>query len=178
MKINNRGISLIEVIVVVAIMMVLTATSVSAMSYLVRGNAKKAAKTIYSFVTQSRTDAMTKSGDWTLTIKKSGDNFVLVTECTGFSLGGVLQDCLDSAGNAYDKTVLDSNVTGIMCGGIAIDDANSCVIKFKKSTGEVDKINGHEATASSGGYMDIVVSLSGNTRTLRLYYLTGKIEQQ
>lgn len=176
MKMNNRGVSLIEIIVVVAIITILTASSVSAMSYLTRGNAKKAAKTVYSFVTQSRTDAMTKSGNWSLTIKKSGDNFVLVTECTDFYFGGVLRNCLDASGSeAYDKTVLDSSVTGITCGGVAVDDANPYVINFKKSTGAVDKINGSEAT---GGYTDIVVSLSGNTRTLRLYHLTGKIEQQ
>lgn len=174
MKTDNRGVTLIEVIVVIAIMMVLTATSVSAMSYLARGNVKKAAKTVYSFITQSRTDSMAKSGKWSLTIKKDGNNYVLVTECTGFYINGALQDCLDADGKAYDKVVLDSNVTGITCNGVLIDDSTSYVINFKKNTGEVEKINGSKP---SGGYTDIVISLSGNTRTLRLYYLTGKVEQ-
>lgn len=154
MKSDNRGFSLVEVVVVMAIMVVLVSTSVSALSYLVRGDIKKAAKTLYSSIASNRTNSMAKSGDWIYTVSYEDNHFVLRSICDG---------------TEYDKEVLSDRVNSITIGGNPLSS-----IKFMKSTGAVSSINGTDVTA---GYADIVITISGNTRTLRLYYLTGKIEQ-
>lgn len=154
MKSNNKGFSLIEVIVIIAIMAVLTASSMSALTYLLRGDIKKATKTLYSSITSSRTSSMAKAGDWTFVVEHDGTSYVLRTMCDGVE---------------YESEVLSYRVSSI-----TIDGSPLTSIKFVKNTGAVSSINGGDVLA---GYSDIVITIGGNQQTLRLYYLTGKIEQ-
>ncbi len=154
MKSNNSGFSFVEVIVVIAIMVVLTSSSVQALSYLTRGDIKKATKTLYSFIASSRTNSMAKSGEWIFEVSHDGTQYVLRSLCDGVE---------------YDMEKLSNRVGSITINGDALTS-----IKFAKNTGAVTSVNGIDVVA---GYADIVISISGNERTLRLYYLTGKIEQ-
>lgn len=171
MKLNNKGLTLIEVIVVIAIMAVLTTTSVNAVSYVLKGDIKKATKTLYSAITSTRTNAMAKTGGWQFTVTHDG---------TKYSLNSVW----DEIAEPFSTEVLSNRVDSITvtCSGATM---NLSSIEFEKNTGAVRTIVGDAGViynrASSGsplaGYADIVISISGNKQTLRLYYLTGKIEQ-
>jgi hypothetical protein len=66
------------------------------------------------------------------------------------------------------EDVLNERVTSITVDGNPLTS-----IKFAKSTGAVKSINGVDVSA---GYSDISVNMTSGSRTLRLYYLTGKIE--
>ncbi len=174
---DNKGFSFIEVIVVVAIIAVLAASSVSAMSYLLRGDIKKATKTVYSEIASNRTYAMAKPGDWIFTVDNSSGVFVLES---------INAESINADGSyvnpvTYSEEKLSNRVSSIevkICaadGSVVSDYTTLNSISFKKSTGAVKAVNG--ITANYGGYAEIKVDISGNSRVLRLYFLTGKIEQ-
>lgn len=154
MKSNNKGFSLVEVLVVIAIMVILTSASVQALSYLTRGDIKKATKTLYSFIASNRTSSMAKSGEWSFEVSNDGTQYILYSMCDGAE---------------FDMEKLSNRVDSITINGEPLTS-----IRFAKNTGAVSSINGVDVVA---GYADIVISISGNKQTLRLYYLTGKIEQ-
>lgn len=174
---DNKGVSIVEMIVVIAIMAVLTASSVSAMSYLMRGDIKKATKTVYSEIASNRTYAMAKPGEWIFTVDSSSGVFVL----NSINAESIADDgsCVNPTN--YSEETLSNRVSSIEVkvynadGSVVSDYTALSSISFKKSTGAVSKING--TNTNYGGYADIKVDISGNNRVLRLYFLTGKIEQ-
>lgn len=175
---NNAGFSLVEVLVVVAIIAVLAAMSTSGLSYLIRGNIKKAVKTMHSAIATSRTDSMSRSGKWELVI--SG----------GPSIGS------DSQTDPYVVTNGYTDTTGIfvaedeyqfdpMMTSIRLWDADGNLkgyltnIQFEKSTGAVKSVTSTETTItrdSNPGYVDIEIIVNDNSRKIRLYYITGQME--
>lgn len=174
---DNQGFSFIEMIVVIAIMAVLAASSVSAMSYLLRGDIKKATKTVYSEIASNRTYAMAKPGDWIFTVDNSSGVFVLES---------INAESINADGSyvnpvIYSEEKLSNRVSSIevkICaadGSMISDYTPLSSIAFKKSTGAVKAVNG--VAANYGGFAEIKVDISGNNRVLRLYFLTGKIEQ-
>lgn len=174
---NNKGVSIVEMVVVIAIMAVLAAASVSALSYLMRGDIKKATKTVYSEIASNRTYAMAKPGDWVFTVDNSSGVFVL----NSINADEIKDDGTYVNPITYSEETLSNRVTSIQVkiykadGTIVSDYADLSSITFKKNTGAVAKVNG--IAANYGGFADIKVDISGNTRELRLYFLTGKIEQ-
>lgn len=167
---NNKGFSLVEMLVVIAIMAILASVSVSAMGYLMRGDIKKAAKTLYSEIASNRTYAMAKQGDWLFSVDNSSGVFVLSSMNT--TSGGTI---------TYSEETLSNRVSSIevmiySADGSVISDYTALnTISFKKSTGAVNEING--ASVNYGGFADIKISISTSGMVLRLYFLTGKIEQ-
>ncbi len=175
-ELDNKGFSLVELLVVIAIMTVLASISISAMSYLTRGDIKKALKTVYSEIASNRTFAMAKPGDWIFEVDSSTGVFVLKS---------INADEIKADGSfvnpvTYSEEKLSDRVSFIQVkiysadGSIVSDYTDLSTITFKKNTGAVEKING--TNVNYGGYADIKVDISGNSRELRLYFLTGKIE--
>lgn len=161
-KNDNRGLSLIEVVVVVGILVILAGTTASAMSYMVRGNVKEAAKSTYSAIASNQTYAKAKSGDWTLVCMHNGTQYVLQSICS-------------EVATPYEETLLSNRVTSVKYkDSTAADYTDLLTLQFKKNTGAVAAING--AAVPSAGYADIQVAIEGNLANLRLYYLTGEIE--
>lgn len=156
---DNKGISLVEILVVIGILAILTVTSVSALSQLSRGEIKKAVKTVQSSLVQNRIDSMAKTGDWKWCIEHDGSNYNIVIYYKGLS---------DTAFSAVDTIELSDQVTSITFNDVPLES-----ITFKKNTGAVNEVNTITCTSGVG---TIAITCSGNTRTLKLYYLTGKVE--
>lgn len=171
MKLNNKGVSLIEVLVVIGIIAILSTVSVSALVYVNKGDIKKATKTLLSEITSARTYSMAKTGDWKFEVVHNGSSFVLNT------IGGADNYSEAVLSNRVDniKVVTNSGATGTL-GGIVFQKNTGAVMSITDSTGAI-LYSRSGAGSSLAGYADITVSISGNERTLRLYYLTGKIEQ-
>lgn len=178
MKTDNRGVSLVEVLVVIGIMAILASLTASAAGYLTRGNVKKASKTVYSMLVASRTDSMAKSGTWVLTFSQNPEG--------RFQLESSVTDLVLSGGTTYsgsdEKQMLEKNITGLSVAGVAVDASTPIAIEFAKNTGAVSRIyvvggSDIKATTDLAGYADVVITAYGNTFTNRLYYLTGDVEQ-
>ncbi len=166
---DNRGLSLIEVVVIVGILAIMAATTASAASYMVRGNIKDAAKSTYSAIASNQTYAKAKAGDWTLTCAYNGTQFVLSSICDYVDASGVANNYI------FEETLLSNRVTSVKYKDSTwADFIELQTIKFKKNTGAVSMINGNPVP--SAGYADIQVAIEGNLAYLRLYYLTGEIE--
>lgn len=164
-KLNNKGFSLIEIIVVVGIMAILAVSSISLTSYLMRGNVKQATNTLYTAIASNQTFSKAKSGDWQLVIDNSTGVYKVKSVCTNTS--GTVDE--------YEEYVLSDRVSTVLIK----DSADSgytpfTSLEFQKNTGAVATING--ATVPKAGYADIQIDISGNKAYLRIYYLTGEIE--
>lgn len=183
---DNRGVSLVEVLVVMAILTILTTISVSSLNYVIRGDIKKATKTLYSAIASNRTYSMAKPGRWT---------FNVFTDAEGvYQYQSVKLEEKDGSGVVtspeiiYDEEKFSNRVDFIR---VCIYGANESLIAdysdlvsivFKKNTGAVDSItttgNVYKASDNPGGFADIMIDIAGNNRILRLYFLTGEIEQK
>ena len=73
-KLNNAGFSLIELIVVIAIMTILVGGASLGISLAFSKDAAKCATMINDAIYTTRMNSMSKAGTYTLTIEKNGDN--------------------------------------------------------------------------------------------------------
>lgn len=194
-KKDNRGVSAIEMVVVMAILVVLATSAFSAMTFLSRSDIKKASKTLYSAITSCRTSSMARSGYWC---------FAVYQDASGcFVLDSVQGDTLDETTGTYgtaivhDHEVLSNKVSSIQANIVYANGTETGYvdlksITFKKNTGAVEEINSVTTTesggsrvytvgtgvdAKSGGYADIKITISENERVMRLYFITGEVEQ-
>lgn len=192
---DNRGVSIIEMVVVMAILVVLATSVFSAMTFLTRSDIKKASKTLYSAITSCRTSSMARSGYWC---------FAVYQDATGcYVLDSVQGETVDEASGTYGTAVVhDHEVMSNLVSSIQVNIVNAdgsetgyvdlYSITFKKNTGAVDEINsvttaeasgtrvytvGTGIDAKSGGYADIKITISENERVMRLYFITGEVEQ-
>lgn len=174
---DNRGVSLVEILVAMAIMVVITTSSVTALSYIARGDIKKATKTLYSAISSNQTYAKAKSGQWEFRVGRPTGT-VLVLQSVNQSIAA---DGTPTGEVIYDEQEMSDRVSAITVeiysadGSAVSGETDLTSITFKKNTGAVDTINA--AAVPSGGFANITVNISGNRLTLRLYFMTGKIEQ-
>lgn len=171
MKLDNRGFTLVEVVVVVSIIAVLSVFSFNALNYVNKGDIKEATNTLYSEIMSSRTSSMARTGEWYFQVSHDGTSFILET-------------IWDQEATSVSRVPLSYRVDSIKAtyNGTTVDLAT---IEFQKNTGAVKKITGVGGVlydrslpgASLAGYCDIVLNLDGNERKLRLYFLTGEIER-
>ena len=162
LKNDNRGVTFIEVVVVVAILTILATSTASALSFMIRGNVKDAAKNTYSAIASNQTHAKAKSGTWVLTCAYNGTQYELKSMCSELA-------------EPYAVTVLSNRVTAVRVKDSAdADYTDLMTLQFEKNTGAVAAINGNPVP--NAGYADIQVAVENNLAQLRLYYLTGEIE--
>lgn len=171
MKLNNKGVSLVELLVVIGIISILAATSVSAAGYLARGDIKKATKLVYSSITTCRTNTMAKTGTWYFEVDRSAPQMHLKV-------------MWDEITETFSEEILSNRVSGIkvIYSGAEYDLGK---IDFEKSTGSVKSISTADGSIvydrnnsayPLAGYADIKVSIDTSSLQLRLNFLTGKIE--
>lgn len=187
LKNDNRGVSVVEMAVVIAILAVLTVTSMSALSYLIRGDIKKATKSVYAAISSNHTQAMAKPGNWIFTVDRGGSVIVLLSTREEYSYSDNSGATVTVPALEFDRVELSDRVDSVSVRiyeadgspaslGGSSDWVDLTSIRFKKNTGAVDKINEQDLPSASG-YAHIKVSISGHERLLILYFLTGEIEQ-
>lgn len=131
MENNNKGFSMIELIITIAIMAILTGSFVSAAGYLKYANAKAGAKKINTELSELRIDSMSKmKTPYMYLYNIDGNTYMKV----------VTGDNADSA--SISSGVLDKNTTKIgnsqvkiSCDGTVIAENKSVQIYMNKSTG-------------------------------------------
>lgn len=169
-KKKNRGFSLIEIIVTIAIMAVITAGAVSIYSLINSSKLKSMAGKVNDAISDVRSDTLTKEGVYGLLMRY--DNTDKCCTISFYKDGNVSNPykkiSLGKSGRYYVK-----DKSGNKC-YLDRTDTNGLDIEFNKSDGSFSLIN---ATASGTAIdMDnyIYVEYSGKVKKIKLIKLTGK----
>lgn len=176
-KVNkNAGFSMIELIVVIAIMAVMVGIAFIGFGMLNGGNAKKAEKNILSQLADVRTSTLAKAGLWTAEIYSDGSQYKIDIKNKTDVISSTKIGSRISI--AYQDSVAASEA--------AVDKDYKLVVSFSQGTGAVTKVEQiptaggagvqlyNSATTSAKG--DIVIKVNASPRsTLTLWYATGKV---
>jgi len=164
-NLGNRGLTLVELLIVIAIMVILTGGVLSGFGILHNGRVKEAAYGINDYILELRMKSMSVAADgFNLSIKKGTDGYALeLNKKEGED------EVLIKSLELSPQVVADFN-------DIEIENA---VITMDKSTGAVKTItiNDEEVDLTAGlesGKFKFVSG--GRERSLTLYYNTGKTE--
>lgn len=167
MKKDQRGFSMVELVVVIAIIGVLVGASVSLLGYLRYANNQKAVETVSDMLNRMRITSMSRQGPQYLYIYRLSDGYYM-------KLTDVLLDTYDDAALGSDGTKICSSGIAIsmnMTGGTPTDlQIQNQVIRI------VYKRNGvlNDNTAAGGSNADQIIFTSNTTYTIRIYTSTGK----
>ena len=167
MKIDQKGMSLVEIILVIALVGILAGTSVSMIGYVHYANTKKTVEAVDAALDKQQVNAMSKAGKSYLYIYKLSDGYYMKQ----------LTDELTT----FDGTKLDTNGKKLSGNGTEIYlesesgtlvDGSSFVRICYKKTGIFDKevlVDGTECTN-----VEKIVVKGNGTYTITLVEETGK----
>ncbi len=173
MKRKCGGFSLIELIVVIGIMVVLAGVAVLSYNIVRRSNVDKAASNITSAYNKARTYAMSKSGTWSLEVKKTDGTYYgyiyqtstdgTTTKVNTYELGKYYtlefssDDSLTATINNSDSVIIEFNANGSI-----------------KSVNLGDGTNYYTDGSSTGTYCVFHMEYGSRSGSVTVYYSTGK----
>ena len=176
MKTNrNKGFSMIELIVVVAIIGIFTALASISFNYLKSGNVKAAAKTIDSTLSKLKLDTMSKEAKPYMCLYREGNYYYMF--CT-------TADKAESPSTTNGEKIGNGNVKITINNSKTIAEGEVVYIAFKKGSGafteEVKKSSGDITTVHDGiSDSDATIMVeradgSGTKYTIHMIKDTGK----
>lgn len=174
MKKNNRGISTVELIVVIAILAIVATGSISLLGSLKNARAKKQQMTIKAKIQTLRSDTMAKSKDLAAKIyydNSNGHYYMVQGTCTSNDVNDFVPDnnskidLTDGITITYDSSSPDVS-------NQAIDSTHSLLIKFSKSDGGLINSNGDQE-----GTLTIRINYHGNEKKVVVNRKTGKVDK-
>lgn len=170
MRKNNKGFSLVELIVVIAIMSVLLGIFVYSISLVSGRDAQKCANNISDALDQAKSYAMAKSGstDAYMEIRKMGNNFYIAefyvpnspVKDTGYTL-------IDTEKLGSGNVKISCNVGG---SSYEIQGANKLKVTYDRLNGSFKQAN----IAGNTGKLQSIVVTRGRTYQLTMVQSTGK----
>lgn len=155
---NNKGFSMVELIITVAIMAILTGSFVSAAGYLKYANAKAGAKKINTELSELRIDSMSKMNTpYMYLYNIGGSTYMKVVSGK-------------DADKAIENGLLDTNTTKlgnsqieVFCDGTKITEGTPTKIYMDKSTGAFISCPKEIKVASIDGHNTYVIKLVKST---------------
>ena len=164
---DDRGISLVELIVVISIMAVMTGVVSLSVSMMFSRDASYVAVRLDDALTEARTLSMSRDGQFTFTLHTDG------LDPTG-SYVQIMRSVGGAAPSEYKKILLDKSVT-IAVAGDSTPVSGDISIEFDKSKGCIKKINSSESDIK-GVYTFTVTSTRGSSKTkvVNLISTTGR----
>lgn len=180
LNIKNKGFSLIELIVVIAIMVVFTAIVVISSSVIDSSRVKEAERGIDDYVSLARSKSMSVSAkSWYMELTTEDGEYVtklcMVEEVDD---GGVnVEKTIDVDRDTYSSKISVSFKDDTT--SYDIDNEEPLRIYFSPSTGKVSKITvGVDNADISSGIGHITINSQSYSATLKFFYNTGKIERE
>lgn len=151
-KLNQAGMSLVELIIVIVIMGILSVGSAIGISYVSKMNSTSAAEKIQSMLERTRLTTLSSDSEVKMVLGKDSDGFYCklvdgTNEVEKVKLGG----------DALTITANPEYGTGTSIG------SSSCEFRYNKSNGAFQ----------AGSYVSIVITGS-KTKTVRLVTATGR----
>jgi prepilin-type N-terminal cleavage/methylation domain-containing protein len=165
---DNRGFSMVEIIVTIAILVILAATAIRSIAYLNHGNAKKCMGQLESTLDRVQSETLGKETTPYLYVFKSDKGYRMVTSTNKNLTWAEL--------NSMTSTALGGNNLKLTAKNMVT--ASGTKINSDLSGGEVLRLGFQKSTGAflSDSYCESIV-LTGNggsTRTLYLVERTGK----
>lgn len=160
-KSRNKGFSLIEIIVTIAIMAIVTGTSVSIYSWVRSHRMQEIAGNISDAIGEVRSDTLSKSGTYELVIKKSSDKFVASVTHNSETINRTISSrgtvsAVTNSGTKYQ-----------------VGTTYKIIIIFDKSDGSFSKMVCSDGT-NEYDIDYILAEYSGLSKKVKLNKLTGK----
>lgn len=174
---SNAGFSLVELIVVVALMGVLIGGSLITYYTISSHNINKAKGFIEDSLNEGRSRAMT-------TEAKLWEVVITAEDVKVYKTDSDTSEVIDIQGNQLPGNVtveLQQSDSATVTYSLSEDGYDSIRISFKKLSGEVGKVSVVKGdtvtelyTSDEAKYCDIKLNYRDRTKTIRLYYATGK----
>ncbi len=175
-KLNNAGASLIELLVIMAILAVLLSGTIIGFSVVNSSNVKQASRTTKTFMEKTRSSSMSVLADeWGFILERTGSEYKVSVYKTYKKDGVPVTETLD-------EKVLGSRISATVISGTneyALNDGDDLKVVFDKSSGEVSKVTFSGSACTPADNMISINYTSGkNKSTTQLYFISGKIEIQ
>ena len=169
MKRNNKGFSLIELIVVIALVGVLTAVIAPALQQLVSSEARKCSSQIDSLLSKCKIFSM----------GRQGDVYIRIYEVNGKIMGEYIENGAIISTEQLGGRRASVSVTPISDAAYTISSSNSLYISFSRATGGLRLFSPTLPTTIPAspieiGTAKIEVTASGKTYTVDIASSTGK----
>lgn len=179
-QLNNKGFSLIELIVVVAIMALLVGVAVLGIYTMISGDTKRASKTVSGEISSLRSSTLAIMGQWQYEIVNDGGTYKIYTY-----KDGVQQDYTN-----LGSRIKISYKASESASEAEIKKGDKLIISFAQGSGKVEDIqwftpgNLNEATTMNPansvkgtGYCVLKMTTGNgkNAEDFKLYYETGKV---
>lgn len=174
-KLNNSGASVIELLIVIAIIAVLISGSIIAFSVLGSSALKQASRTSKDYLEKTRTNAMSVAADeWNYTLKRSGDEYIAyIHKIYKNESDEVVTDVMS------EKNLGVKVAASLISGDVTVDMADGDILKvvFEPSSGSVKAVTLNGTSYTPAENMISIKFTSGERKSIvDLYYMTGKTE--
>lgn len=172
-KHNNKGFSMIEMIVTIAILAVITGAAVSIFSWIRNNRIRSMAGNVNTVISDTRSKTLTKGGSFELVIKRDTDSSI-IAEIYSSNAGDPTSpiDTKKISSKDGDITVESSGTE------YHVNSSYELHISFNKADGAFKEMAVYSTSGSSTSGMnfdgEIKVSYAGLDRTIKLIELTGK----
>lgn len=176
-KKNNKGFSLIELVVTLAVMAIITVVSISIYSWIHSAKIKSASKTIDSTISELRSLTLSRSDEWKMTVNKETNNYRIVIYRGEIAGGGINWSEYDTyhvskAVDIYCKDAANQKIKiGESYGG---GSKANIEIRYKKSDGSFDILQCNKSGSENFKIKDIYFEYGNYERIIHLVELTGK----